>query len=271
MHMTEHRACTPQPASTSARSLSATARARAHAPATLPATAQTRAFGSDDGDAVGWRRVRRAVQGPTGASAINRGLFWCVVAMGVCVSQCDDTYDTKNCPRGKYRSSTSGQRHGECISCPRGRYGETEGLTTASCTSKCPMGKYNDRLGARTEDDCFYCPPGRYGSSEGLKTEDCSGWCPSGTYNSLYGLTTADDCIDCPTGYRGWQCEGDGHHFRVTQTPRRGKYSSTDGTIDERSHAYIQQGMATVPQGKTQVTFNHFYTPLENMDITESS
>jgi len=150
--------------------------------------------------------------------------------------------------------------------CPRGRYGETEGLTTYTCTAKCPTGKYNDRLGARTVDDCFYCPPGRYGSSEGLTTEDCSGWCPSGTYNSLYGLTTADDCVDCPTGYRGWQCEGDGHHYRVPQTPRRGHYSSTDGTIDERSHAYIKQNMATVPQGQTQVTFDHFYTPLENRD-----
>ena len=123
---------------------------------------------------------------------------------------------------------------------PRGRYGSTEGLSSRTCTAKCPTGKYNDRLGARTEDDCFDCPPGRYGDTEGLTTEDCSGWCPSGTYNAYAGLTTADECVDCPTGYRGWQCDGDGHHFDVDQAPRRGYWDSTDGNINENSHAYIK-------------------------------
>ena len=123
---------------------------------------------------------------------------------------------------------------------PRGRYGATEGLSSRTCTAKCPTGKYNDRLGARTDEDCFDCPPGRYGDTAGLTTEDCSGWCPSGTYNAFAGLTTADDCVDCPTGYRGWQCDGDGHHFDVDQAPRRGYWDSTDGNINEKSHAYIK-------------------------------
>ena len=59
----------------------------------------------------GWRRGRRgrqAVELSVAATKSSR-LLWCVVALCVCVCRSDDTYDTKNCPRGKYRSSSSGQ------------------------------------------------------------------------------------------------------------------------------------------------------------------
>lgn len=73
-----------------------------------------------------------------------------------------------SCPPGKYRSSGTsiysrgdGQRIDGCKFCPRGYYGETNGLTSAACTGPCPRGRYRDQKGAIYENDCFLCPPGK--------------------------------------------------------------------------------------------------------------
>jgi hypothetical protein len=172
-----------------------------------------------------------------------------------------------------YRDSTSGVRRGECLFCPRGRYGSTEGLTTASCTARCPTGRYNDRLGARTSDDCKFCMAGRYGAAEGLTSKDCSGWCPVGTYSNVAGLTVSSDCVDCPPGYRGWQCNaahwGVEEIYRWKQTVRRDFWSSTDGKVTETSHAYVDGN--PIPQHGSDVTFDHVTTPLENAQTASTS
>ena len=72
------------------------------------------------------------------------------------------------------------------------------------------MGRYNDRLGATSVDDCLLCPPGTFGKTEGLKTADCSNSCyilNPGKYSDAWGLTTDADCKQCEPGYQGWQCE----------------------------------------------------------------
>ena len=109
--------------------------------------------------------------------------------------------------RARTRASSQGFRTEGCRECPRGRYGSTEGLTTALCTSACPVGRYRDKPGATSQEDCLLCPPGVYGNSRGLKTKQCTASCPDGTYSNVWELTDQQDCIDCPTGYRGWQCK----------------------------------------------------------------
>ena len=120
------------------------------------------------------------------------------------------------CPMGTYRPQGStklvmitGQREDGCVPCPRGRYGQTEGLESASCTGPCPVGRFSEQLGLISKDDCELCPAGRVGANSGLTTRDCSGNCPAGKYSSKTGATATRDCLNCPTGYRGWQCKSD--------------------------------------------------------------
>ena len=171
----------------------------------------------------------------------------------VCDSTADGSYSCYTCPRGKYRKA--GLRRSECVHCPRGRYGATAGLTSSTCTANCPSGRYNDRLGAKSPDDCKLCPSGKYGAATGLATSECSSSCPSGYYSATFGLDSSSLCDECPVGYRGWQCT---HAL----TPRRGHFISTDGHIDERSHAYVDG--EKIPQGLSPVTWVDLASPLVN-------
>jgi len=185
----------------------------------------------------------------------------------------DGNVPVTTCPAGKYRISggdfdrTNGQRIEGCKFCPRGKYGETDGLMTSSCTSLCPKGRYRDTQGAITKSDCWLCPPGKVGDEDGLLTSECNGNCPSGYYSDVAGITDAEDCKVCPRGYRGWQCTW-------AQLPRRGTFVPNDGMIHEttdgsngqvagiETHAYVDG--KKIPQGNSWVTFDHFYTPLDN-------
>mmetsp|Transcript_1845 Transcript_1845/g.4060 ORF Transcript_1845/g.4060 Transcript_1845/m.4060 type:complete len:308 (+) Transcript_1845:77-1000(+) len=155
---------------------------------------------------------------------------------------------TISCPLGMYRElGTSnlarpvGQRHDGCKECPRGRYGSTTDLTNDFCTADCPKGKYRDTPGATSAEDCFFCPEGSIGSLEGLTTKECSAKCTDSNtglksyYSDVVGLTRARDCKECPPGYRGWQCKWD-------LIPRLGHFSSPNGRLDERAHQYLKQG-----------------------------
>ena len=86
-------------------------------------------------------------------------------------------------------------------------------------------------------------------------TSECSGSCPSGYYSATFGLDSSSLCDECPVGYRGWQCT---HAL----TPRRGHFISTDGHIDERSHAYVDG--EKIPQGLSPVTWVDLASPLVN-------
>ena len=64
------------------------------------------------------------------------------------------------CPAGKYRTSSGsnlisnkGLRVDGCIPCPRGTYGNVEGLTTSLCSGSCPKGRYSERIGLTTAAD----------------------------------------------------------------------------------------------------------------------
>jgi len=118
-----------------------------------------------------------------------------------------------SCPLGHYRPSgstllyrVSGQRQDGCRPCPKGRYGGTVGLKTASCSGACPIGTYGDEVGLEDISDCQACPPGTYGIYSGMTTSKCSGECPKGYYSDTYGAST---CIKCPLHYHGWQCSKD--------------------------------------------------------------
>lgn len=50
-------------------------------------------------------------------------------------------------------------------------------MTNDFCTADCPKGKYRDTPGATSAEDCFFCPEGSIGSVEGLTTKECSAKC----------------------------------------------------------------------------------------------
>lgn len=172
-----------------------------------------------------------------------------------------------SCPAGKYRgagssiySRSNGQRIDGCQFCPRGTYGDSSGLTSAVCSGPCPKGRYRDQKGAVNENDCFLCPPGKVGDVTGSISKECNGNCPSGYYSDVAGIEEVNECKVCPTGYRGWQCSW-------AQEPRRGTFDPNNGKIDETAHAYIDG--REIPQGSSQVSFAHTYTPLVNSQVTD--
>ena len=142
-----------------------------------------------------------------------------------------------SCPPGYYRPSGStdllmvngGQRENGCAPCPRGRYGESSGLKSSSCTAPCPAGTYSTRLGLQSKVDCELCPPGRWGTAPGQTTPGCTGTCPLGKYSNAFGATTSSTCQKCLAGMRIWQCIWsvssrksivDGYHLSSPKTRR---------------------------------------------------
>jgi len=150
------------------------------------------------------------------------------------------------CRLGFYREpGTSGTSLDECIPCPRGTYGSSEGLTNSKCSGYCPKGTYQDQLAATSINDCLPCPKGVYGDSIGLQSKDCSNPCPDGTYSNHEGLIRENECIDCPPDYRGSQSFRGGDH-------RTAHPCDTYWKFNERRQKY------EILNGKTQLFISKF-------------
>ena len=117
------------------------------------------------------------------------------------------------CPLGMFCSSLGCS---ECVHCPAGRYGISEGLTLSACSGACdpghycetgstnstsiacPAGRFVGKTGSQSHHNCTLCPVGHfcvspslfaspcpmghYGNSSGLKSSFCSGLCPVGHF-----------------------------------------------------------------------------------------
>ena len=109
------------------------------------------------------------------------------------------------CSLGKYSLGAVGV----CTSCSAGLYGDTLGLSSASCTSQCPPGRYG--LLGQTTSNCsgpcsagYYCPagatnatilpcpPGQYSVAGMVGVVDC-GWC----YHHLPGAEKPSHATVC--------------------------------------------------------------------------
>mmetsp|Transcript_16216 Transcript_16216/g.21103 ORF Transcript_16216/g.21103 Transcript_16216/m.21103 type:complete len:174 (+) Transcript_16216:65-586(+) len=104
------------------------------------------------------------------------------------------------CPLGTYHED------GQCHSCPRGTYGDSNDFTSELQCKHCPAGTYRDQVGGRRVEDCLPCPAGTYGVLEGLVSPTCTDYCPKGKYSLEEGLTKDYECKTCPDKYFNWQC-----------------------------------------------------------------
>jgi hypothetical protein len=102
------------------------------------------------------------------------------------------------CAKGSYSGGIGAVA--SCTLCPVGTYGESEGLTSASCTDLCPLGTYGALAGLTTVECTANCPVGRYGDTAGQTTSGCSGLCPAGTYGANDGLMSAACNGECSQG-----------------------------------------------------------------------
>ena len=111
------------------------------------------------------------------------------------------------CPGGSYCPSTT-----TLLSCSYGHYGNTTGLTVATCSGECdagfictansitptqlpcPPGQYNNRTG---RGECDLCPAGTYSEPSANGTLSCTA-CPAGMHSSTPG---ASMCQYCPAGH----------------------------------------------------------------------
>ena len=110
------------------------------------------------------------------------------------------------CARGRYSITHAGQV--PCLPCPRGRYGDTYGLTESSCTNSCGPGKYQPKLGVETVADCMLCPPNTWSSLSGVTSDICTP-CSTGRYNLLWGASQQAACLVCDAGYMSAECMDD--------------------------------------------------------------
>jgi hypothetical protein len=124
--------------------------------------------------------------------------------------------DTVYCPAGSVAPVTAGQGYftegtvgsrvgrvlcdpgyfcpgdGRAYACPAGRYGDTPGLTNATCSGVCADGLLCALHTASAAGQA--CPTGQY-CAAGLAHA-----CPSGTYNPTPGAVNASQCLLCPAG-----------------------------------------------------------------------
>ena len=97
------------------------------------------------------------------------------------------------CPAGRYSTS------GICEDCPAGRYGDTERLSSASCSAACPAGRWGGAgaVDANCTGPCaagYRCPPGSTSEAPGNANR-----CPAGKYSALGDV----DCSNCSAGCFG--------------------------------------------------------------------
>jgi hypothetical protein len=113
------------------------------------------------------------------------------------------------CVYKKNAPTTTGQFRDEqtstCIKCPRGRYGDSNILTSGFECTECPAGKFLDTPGGKTIYDCMNCTAGRYSSQPGAS--ECGGACPIGKFSNYGGAYDNSWCLPCPKGYRSEQCD----------------------------------------------------------------
>lgn len=110
-------------------------------------------------------------------------------------------YDAR-CRAGEFKDLETSR----CVKCPKGTYGELDGLVGRESCLDCPAGTYSDIQGSARESDCRKCPEGTWGESTGLSTPKCSGSCAPGYYSRVLGATDAETCVRCPPGYFQSQC-----------------------------------------------------------------
>jgi hypothetical protein len=118
------------------------------------------------------------------------------------------------CPAGLYCPGD-----GRGYSCPAGRYGAVQGLSTSACSGACADGvlcanQTTSAAGVPCPQGqycvaglAFPCPPGTYnpstgGGSVGAACEVC----PAGRYNPSNGSTSALECAPCDV--REWSAAG---------------------------------------------------------------
>ena len=100
-----------------------------------------------------------------------------------------------DCPGGVY-GSTPGASSATCSgSCAAG-YACPPGSTSPT-VSVCMPGTYSTGGSAQ----CLPCPVGTYGTSQGLSSPLCTAPCPSGTYGATSGQSTAGCSGECPAGF----------------------------------------------------------------------
>ena len=98
------------------------------------------------------------------------------------------------CPIGHY--CTRGVKR----PCPRGRYGNTEGLHTRDCSGSSALGHWT-REGS-TISNAYKCSPGRYADRVGSSSSSCVGPCDYGFYCT--SGSTSRRQHEC--GHRGVYC-----------------------------------------------------------------
>lgn len=121
-------------------------------------------------------------------------------------------YSCYHCPSGKFQAETAQTSCNECeLSCPKGKYAQTEGIKHADGSScecmecgigkfapeghtycyGCPAGRFQHEKGHYS---CYYCPAGKYSNTSASECTQCE-------YEKYNADVAAPSCTWCPTGY----------------------------------------------------------------------
>jgi hypothetical protein len=162
--------------------------------------------------------------------------------LGAAVPMPNDTITGDICPEGKFCSE--GSTEGE--PCPKGRYGDKEGLEDANQCQACPKGFYCPTTGLKSNEVTLKCDAGYWCKGEspekapdnktyGVKCPE-GNYCPegtpdprpcsSGTYQPYIGKMSSDDCLACEPGF---YCDNPGSN-NMTEECNEGYYCLGNAT-----------------------------------------
>ena len=110
-----------------------------------------------------------------------------------------------SCARGKYGDSVQASVESSCKHCAAGRFSEDFHLKKEGSEDpckKCPKGRWSDAEGIEKESLCQNCLPGKYGSANGgAAVESSCVQCVEGKFSEVVGAWQSSTCRDCPSGF----------------------------------------------------------------------
>ena len=150
----------------------------------------------------------------------------------------------KDCPAGKYLTSTGKYAITDCEPCIRGKYSMTTGATTITTCENCPAGKFGQRKGASTCDTC-----GRGTYSVTSANTACSR-CDAGKYWT--DANAVNQCLSCPTGT--YYAETGAMHIENCTLCAKGKYQQGLGATAETTCERCRPGTYAESAGAQECT-----------------
>ena len=167
------------------------------------------------------------------------------------------------CPAGTTNAFLGKASIADCVPCPNGTYGPSQGSNMPVCPGQCVAGKYGIAHGKTIEAAaCALCPPGKFSGTSGSQycspcsigsysetsgTSVCTP-CPLGSYGGISGSDNKTTCKPCP---KGTYSVTSGQSKSGCEPCEVGKYGAQEGATSSSACKSCPDGTFTAVSGAT--------------------